>query len=143
MMILGPFPTAEEIASKTATRLGNVGNVTVISPVMTGGSVAITQGDSYLAADGRALSWRSAAWPSLGGASVTLTATSKYDGHTHLNVRCTASVGSVTCELSSMQTAAIPVGSYRLSIVASYPDGHSVTLVQAEMTVTSRSGGTS
>lgn len=143
MIVLGPFPSAEEIANTTATRLGSVGNITVVSPVMTGGDAQIVQGDAYESHDGRALTWRSDAWPDLGGAAVTLIATSKYDGRLYLNVSCTASIGSVTCELSSAQTTAIPIGGYRINIVAAYPDGHVVTLVAAEMTVTPRAGGAS
>lgn len=49
-------------ANETRTLTGQSAVITVVSPVASGGNISIIAGDSYKAADGRALSWSSTSW---------------------------------------------------------------------------------
>ena len=131
---------ADLSALTTLSTKVSAANIIVVSPVGVGGDVTIVQGDSYKAADARALSWTSTAWPSLAGATVTLNVVSYSDGSNPLsNVACTVIQGTgtatVSCDLTSTQTSML-AGRYRVTIKATLADGDIVTLVSADMTVT-------
>ncbi len=103
--------------------------VTVVSPISSSGDVTIQIGDDYYSADGRALVWTSASWPTLTGGSAVLNVDGASTSVTLDNATKTATV-----ELSSSFTGAIPAGVYHFEILATLANGHIVTLVSGNMT---------
>jgi hypothetical protein len=83
--------------------------VTIVQPVAQDQSLTLIRGDDYSIADGRALQW-TGSFPSLTGATVRLTVSSKRNYQPIFQSTCTATPGSggtwtVTAELTSAQTA--------------------------------------
>ncbi len=103
--------------------------VTVVSPITSSGDVTIQIGDDYYSADGRALVWTSASWPTLTGGSAVLSV----DGAS-TSVVLDNATKTATVELSTAFTGAIPAGTYHFEIVATLSNGHIVTLVSGNLT---------
>lgn len=105
--------------------------------VVAGGTITLTAGDDYYAADGRALTWTGATadqWPNLTGATLRM-----YVGDGRLSV-----TGSVTTptgiqvlqvEVSHTQTALLTKASYPYDVKAALTDGHVVTLARGTVNV--------
>jgi len=101
--------TVETIDSK----LGSA-EVTVVAPVAQDGTLRLSRGADYLAADGRALSWQDTdgGWPSLTGAAVKL---KLFRGTSDFTCTVVDST-TVQLELTAAQTADLPYqyGDYEL-----------------------------
>jgi hypothetical protein len=121
----GLTPTRVALLSRLATT-----PVTVVSPVTQTGDVELIRGDDYLAADGRQLVFINTSWPSLIGASVNFVVTPIFGGPPTTLPMTVADASTVTIELTSTFTAGLASGSesYRLTIVATLANLHTVTL---------------
>jgi hypothetical protein len=106
--------------------------VTYSGPMAEGGDIELIQGDSYYAAEGRALSWTSEAWPSLAGATITF----KCNGVTQNGSASGTGTQIVSVELSDAQTNAISKGVSEFHVLAVLSNTHKVTLVKAELHLT-------
>lgn len=110
----------------------------------------IVRGDTYKAAEGRALTWASSDWPNIAGSSLTMTV-----GHLDPNIPAIAAspsikwTGSVpagpaiwvaTIELTATQTAEPPEGCLDYTLAATLPDGDVVTLAIGQLTVLTQPG---
>jgi len=104
------------------------GGVTVVAPVAENGNVVTYRGDSYRNADGRALDWESDDWPDLTGATVTVIVgkVAQFAG----SVVSPAGPGIVRLELTTAQSATIPVGRHKFQVVATI-GSQAFTLVAA------------
>lgn len=112
-------------------RVGALGTgVTVVSgPVVSeGGLIKLVQGDSYYASEGRALTWTSASWPSLVGATVKLFI------RTSLQYDCAVAGQVVSLELSDEVTRGL-LGQYPYELIATLGNGHLQTLAQGTLLV--------
>ncbi len=137
---LVPGTYAAGTAGAALGRIGS-GQITTTGPVAQSGAVAICQGDSYYAADGRSLDFTdvSAGWPVLTAASVVFVIV-RPDG-----VRLFSVAGSVVTatppgekvrvELSALQTAAMVAGSYTFYVEATLSSGHTARLVTGPLEV--------
>lgn len=106
-------------------------NVTVTSPVVSGGNIEIVPGDDYYYADGRSLDWSSSTWPNLTGATITFSAVITPAVSVTMSAPV-AGTGSQTVrlELSKTNTASL-VPFTAFTVVAVLNNGHTVTLVEA------------
>lgn len=97
--------------------------ISVVSPVISSGDVAIVVGDDYRADDGRALEWQdsNSSWPDLAGATVDML----LNGQTY--AATLPDGNTVRVELTAAQTGALNVGAKRFSIRALI-GGHVITL---------------
>ena len=133
--LLNPVPGA--YASGTAGYvLGaiNPANVTITSPVATDGTaINIVRGDDYANADGRALTFTGATWPTLTSGTVALKVAT---GATITTYTGTVT-GAQACrvELTDTQTAALAAGVYAYDLEATLAGGSVVTLVQGTLRV--------
>ncbi len=153
--LLNPVPGA--YASGTAgAALGRIGTaaISTVSPVSQGGDLALVRGDSYRAADGRALLWTGASanvWPDLTAATVKLQILGNHltvAGTVVMEVTGTVvtptGTQQVRAEPTAAQTAALPasqaaaapgaVSPYK--VVATLANGDVVTLVEGNATIT-------
>lgn len=122
----GTYPSGS--AGYTLGRLAST-TITVTSPMSSDGTViTLQQGDDYLAADGRALSWTSASWPDLTGADVLLMS------RTEMEYVCAAAGHTVTLELTAEVTRGLG-GRYPFDLVATLASGHVVTLTKGVLLV--------
>lgn len=109
------------------------GEVTVISPVAVDGTtINLVQGDTYDADEGRALTFTSASWPILTGATVKMilvgqNVTDEYN-------MVVVDADTVQLELTSAQTDPL-ISSYRYRVLATLANGHEQTLVQGLLLV--------
>lgn len=101
-----------------------------------GQQLAITRGDDYRAADGRALAFTNTAWPDLTSGSVSLELRKTDDQTTVNQAGVVASADSVTVELTATWTAALELGLYRYALKASLASTHEVTLATGMVVVT-------
>ncbi len=120
--------------------------VTIVSPVVQGGTVQIVRGDDYANADGRALTFNisdpsGAGIPSLTGATVRFkTAPAWMSGTgTGLNVVGTVVTGTGTTrtvrfDLTSAQTASLPPAVHKFDVEATV-SARVITLLQGQCTV--------
>jgi hypothetical protein len=85
------------------------GPVSVMSPVNPeGDELTIVRGDDYKQVDGRAITWSSTNWPTLTGATVTLTIRRKKTGLVELTTAGTVvDASTVRVELSSDLTGVL------------------------------------
>lgn len=155
MIHLGPFWSASEerkiikeelgeTANDIIARLG-AGKVEVVSPISECGDVELLAGDSYTVADGRALSWHSDTWPDLSGAVIRFIARSNYNNAESIRTICAynPTTKTITCELTTEQTASIPPGQHKFFISAVQADGDTLTLAKGELMVFPSFGGNS
>ena len=113
-------------ATRTLTSFS--GTAVYSGPVEPTGDVTIVRGDDYAAADGRSLTWTDATWPSLTGATITMTARDLADAVLFTKTGAVVSASSIRVELTPTQTT-IPVGSHRFDVQAARgPAGRIVTL---------------
>lgn len=109
----------------------------VVAPVVRGGSFAIVKGTSYSSSDwsGGDLSWYSADWPDLTGASVVFVARLGDESFSTTATVVTATgTRHVRLSLTATQTA-LTVGPWRFSLVATLSGGNKVALVSGTMHV--------
>ena len=112
----------------------NPANVTVTSPVATDGTaINIVRGDDYANADGRALTFTGATWPTLTSGAVTL----KVATGAAITTYTGTVTGAQACrvELTDTQTAALAAGVYAYDLEATLAGGSVVTLVQGTLRV--------
>jgi hypothetical protein len=115
----------------------------VTSPLATGGTLTLRQGDDYKNTDGRALSFAFTSVPNLTGATVTLSIVSLYDSSvspassTALSVTSPTSNPTVVFELTRTQTATLNVGGnlYKYQVVAVLSNSDVVTLAEGSVVV--------
>jgi hypothetical protein len=112
------------------------GEVSYLGPVAPSGDVTIVRGDSYLAADGRALEWATAqegTWPDLTGASIKVTfGATTFTGSVVVG---TGATKRVRLELTAVQTSSLVRGRYDYDVEATLSGGNVVTLTQGEAVV--------
>ena len=124
----GAWDISAEAATVSTRRTRPIGSV-----------IEVTQGDSYLDADGRALVWSGTDWSDLTGATVTLTIVS---GSTTLTI--TPTIGgagqatqTISADLTAAQTAQLRPGriggAYNIS--ATLAGGGTETLAEGEVRV--------
>ena len=114
----------------------NPAQVTVTSPVATDGtSISIIRGDDYRNADGRALTFSGATWPTLTGGAVALIVDVNGTPTSYAGVI----TGAQSCyvELTDTQTALLTPGAYDYDLQATLAgvDGSVITLVQGLLLV--------
>lgn len=117
------------------------GLITVTGPVASGGAVSVIQGDSYFAADGRALVWTNAAgsWPDLTGAAVNCYVYTALPGGPAATFAAAVVTPSgpnqqLRLELTSAQSAALPARAGAFAVRATLASGHVATLVDSTWT---------
>jgi hypothetical protein len=133
---------ADPIASTRAAKLDSLGaaGVTFSGPVANGGSATVYAGDDYLNADGRALTWSSSVWPSLTGATVTLTARTANRTVLLTKTGTVLSANSVRVDLTKADTA-LAAGVYPFVVSAALSgSADKVTLVDGWLTVIAAGG---
>jgi hypothetical protein len=127
---------ASAISAAVVAALGGSAEVTLLSPVLDGGSVVLTQGDDYLAADGRALSWSSTAWPDLTGATIRFGAKHRvFTADTVAATGAVVSASSARVELPASVTDSLRVGQWGYMLEATLSTGHVVTLASGRLHV--------
>ena len=111
---VAPAATALSNATWTAPRAAKLdaigtASVTIVSPVsVDGDELTIVRGDDYKQVDGRAIEWSSANWPTLTGATVTLTIRRKKTGLVELTTAGTVvDASTVRVELPNTLTGAL------------------------------------
>lgn len=112
----------------------NPANVTITSPVATDGTaINIVRGDDYANADGRALTFTGATWPTLTSGTVAL----KVATGAAITTYTGTVTGAQACrvELTDTQTAALAAGVYAYDLEATLAGGSVVTLVQGTLRV--------
>lgn len=115
-------------AIKVKTDLITAGSITVQTPVDASvPSVTLIRGDSYFAADGRAITFTSSSWPDVTGATVVMKVNGLYD-YTFTVTNAT----TVTRDFTSAETNAYPNpgGSYDFQLIATLSNGRVVTLAE-------------
>lgn len=118
-----------------ATLIGT-GVVVYGGPVLSSSQVEIVQGDDYLAVDGRALEWTSSDWPDITGATVTLDIRQTVQPHaTNTYPATVLSATAVEVELTSVQTAALAVGTWSFALDAILTNLSQVTLAEGVLVV--------
>lgn len=111
-------------AIKLKTDLIVANDITVQSPVSADGTtITIIAGDSYKAADGRAITITSSDWPSLIGATVTLRLAGLFN-----YTFTVASATSVTRDFTSAETQILSARTYDFVLHAVLSDGDALTL---------------
>lgn len=104
----------------------------------------IVAGDDFKAADGRALTWTSALWPNVAGATLKMVV-----GHDQPNVwgnlpvtwtgtvsaSATGSPVTVSLDVTAAQTVTLPAGEYDYTLEATLADTDVVTLAVGKLTV--------
>lgn len=118
-------------AGYALSRVGLLGTgiTAVMGPsVSDGGLIRLVQGDTYDDAEGRALQWTSADWPSLVDASVHLVIDVSHD------YPCTVVGQLVTLEMSAEVTRGL-LGRYQYRLVATLPNTDVVTLTRGVILV--------
>lgn len=106
-------------ATRTLTNL-----IYTFYPIIHGTDITIFRGDDYFSADGRALEWTDASWPSLTSASVQFRV--YRPGSTVFTKNATLIGQTVRVELTSAETTLLPTSSYDLQ--ATLSNTHIVTL---------------
>jgi hypothetical protein len=105
--------------------------------VLADGNLLLVKNDSFAVSDGRGLSWRASNWPSLAGASVSISI-SDLAGQTVYVSRLAGTVvdpSTVAFSLSSGQTDSLPLNPltgkalFRFSVEAILASGNTVTLL--------------
>lgn len=135
-------------ASGTAGHaLGRISSaqVTTVSPVAEGGLVTVEAGRDYYAADGLALDWTDSedTWPTLTGASVTLTVyaasasptTTVLFSASGTVVTATGTGKKVRVELPAATTSGLAANSYAYLVSAALSGGHIVALARGTITI--------
>jgi hypothetical protein len=119
--------------------LGRIGTnvISVVSPITSGGTVTIVQGDDYYAEDGRAIEWvetaDTTAWPNdLTGATITFGAGEFTKAGSV--VTPTGSSKKVRVELSAEDTASLVQGKYDYQVQATI-NGRAATIVKGTLVV--------
>ena len=109
----------------------------------------IVAGDDCKAADGRALQWSSATWPSLSGASYQLVVGhAQYNLYGNLPVTWTGPASSsisngvttVSFDVTGSESASLPAGAYDYMLTATLSNGDRVTLAYGQLTVLAAPG---
>lgn len=130
----GGGATAEEVWEYATRTLTSTGTITVISPMVQGGSFVIVQGDDYDADESRSIDWTFTSAPSLTGATVRLTA--KLRGQDDLSkVLTVIDSDSVRLELTAAETALLEDGDWKFTIQATLSNSRVVTLLLGSMRV--------
>lgn len=138
--------SAQEIWEYPSRTLTSNANVVFVGPVALSGDVEIIRGDSYLAADGRALEWQTtdaATWPALSGASIKFTVRSGVQVICSVAgsvVTATGANKKVRAELPATVTASLetpPNGParYQFDVQATLGSGSEITLVRGQITI--------
>ena len=121
---------------RAKTNLLGTATVTFSSPVAASGNLELKRGDDYRAVDGRHLQWSRDTWPDLTGAAISFIiqnpATLQVAGAV-----VTGGVGTqvVRVELTSVQTAGLPVLVDKYYVQATLANGHVLTLATGECVV--------
>jgi hypothetical protein len=125
----------------SATVLAGIGSgrITVNNPIAANNVLTLVQGDSYFAADGRALDFSSTSWPVLTDAEIVFTANTEGDSIEVEGsvITPTGATKTIRVELDDADTEALTVGNsiYKYDVQATLANGHIITLVRGEMTV--------
>lgn len=145
--ILGPFDfsgssqaTIEQLLRSIDDKLAG-GDVEVVAPVLSNGLVVnIIHGDDYTVANARALEWSApeGGWPTLLGAAIKFTVSSREDGHTLLDaVGEVVNADHVRVQLTGNQTGSLPEptsrsgrSTCRFALKATLTDSAVVTLTR-------------
>jgi hypothetical protein len=142
--VLGAYPSntaggvLQQISSTPITYVGPVDPVT--------GNAKVIIGDDYKAADGRALDWTNSAgtWPDLTAATIRFlySANGLAAGNFAGSVVTPTGAGQrVRLELNAGQTGGMAptiAGPTRFAVVATQPDGDSITIVRGLLTICTR-----
>lgn len=118
-----------------STRAASGASVTVVGPISSGGDVSVLAGNAYLNADGRALTWTNAAFPSFTSATAVMTVKDRTGAVVLTKSVTLASATSIRVDLTATDTN-LPSDSYRFAIVATLADGSPATLVAGGFSVT-------
>lgn len=113
------------------TDLLGTGVITYGGPVLASDRIELVQGDDYLTADGRALTWTSADWPTLTSSTVSLGfrkttkphATTSYPGSV-------TSASAVAIQLTSAQTGELDEGTWSFALKTLLSNSHEITLAE-------------
>jgi hypothetical protein len=108
----------------------------------------VVSGDDYKAADGRALTWSSAGWPNLAGATLKMIV-----GHEQYNLygnlpltwkgtvpASPASPTTISLDVTALETSNIPQDEYDYQLTATLADADEVTLAIGKLTVLAAPG---
>lgn len=110
------------------------------APVNANGDVAVIAGDDYLNADGRALVWTNAAWPSLTGATITLKVRDNTKAVLLTKTGTVVSATSARVDLTRTDTA-LATGAYLFNLVAALSGSADVTTLVDGVFVVYAAGG--
>lgn len=133
-------PTADhQTSGSTGAALGSSGggggSVTYLGPVASDGSISIVRGDDYKGS--RALTFTSAEWPTLTGATVVLTAISGTTVKLGPITGIVTGTHSLSLELTAAQTGALVPAVYAFDIQATLADASIATLLLGKLTCVS------
>ena len=130
-----------DTAAIAAAVIAGIGGteVTISSVVATDGTtISIVQGDDYNSSESRQITWTGATadqWPSLSGATLSLTASNRLDSLTVVpTVTSPTGTQAFQLELTKDQTN-IGSGRYQYDVQATLASGRVVTLLSGEMIV--------
>jgi hypothetical protein len=142
--VLAAYPVADAplggslagYASGTAgAALNSLGSavVTVVNPLADdGATVTLVYGDDYYTADGRALTWTSADWPVVTGATIAL----RVQAATVVSIAGSVlAADEVQVEISSTNVASLGAGAWHYDLQATLSNGHVVTLATGTVIV--------
>lgn len=126
------------IANAVIAGIGGT-EVTISSPVATDGTtITIVKGDDYNSSDSRQITWTGETadqWPSLSGATLSLTASNRLDSLTAVpTVTAATGTQAFQLELTKDQTN-IASGRYQYDVQATLASGRVVTLLSGEFIV--------
>lgn len=114
-------------------------SITVVSPLSQNGrKLEIVRGDDYANADGRAIDFTSASWPTLTAATVSFQAKATPGAATltkAMSVVTATGTKKVRLELADTDTASLTPGAFAYDVVATLTNGNKVTLVRGAMTL--------
>ena len=124
-----------DVATSTRAIAGAV--ISSSSPVTSQGSIEIVQGDAYQSADNRALSFSLTSAPDLTGATVTLVISWGVDSVsvTGTVANAGAATQTVTAQLTSVQTALMPIIGTTYQLRATLANTNVVTLKRGRVLV--------
>lgn len=133
------IPALWEIGVAGIEALETIGSgvVTLVSPLSQDLRLTIQQGDSYLDADARALTWTDSGgtWPSLAGGAVVFKTRNNSTQAVFTKAGTVVDANTARVELTAAETAARAAGGYAYEIQATLSNGSIVTLAAGAMNV--------
>jgi hypothetical protein len=122
----------ENLDATISSRATAGSSVTYVGPVASDGSISIVRGDDYKGS--RALTFTSAEWPTLTGATVVLTAMSGTTVKLGPIIGTVTGTHSLSLELTAAQTGALVPAVYAFDIQATLADASIATLLLGKLT---------